>query len=64
MFLLLSFVFYLPQNQRKEGRSGTARGRVLRVHWWETLAGGESGRRMNMVKIMYTHICKRKNDNC
>jgi hypothetical protein len=24
----------------------------------------KDGRRMNMVKIMYTHVCKCKNDTC
>jgi hypothetical protein len=27
-------------------------------HWWEVGGGRESGRRVNMVQIMYTHVCK------
>jgi hypothetical protein len=27
-------------------------------------SGGERRRRMNMVQIMYTHVCKCKNDTC
>jgi hypothetical protein len=26
--------------------------------------GRERGRKMNMVQIMYTHVCKCKNDTC
>jgi hypothetical protein len=26
--------------------------------------GGERDRRMNMVQIMYTHVCKCKNGSC
>jgi hypothetical protein len=29
-------------------------------HWWEGRGGEERGRRMNMVQIMYTHVCKCK----
>jgi hypothetical protein len=33
-------------------------------HQWEREDDRELGRRMNMVQIMYTHVCKCKNDTC
>jgi hypothetical protein len=29
-------------------------------HWWEEGGGGERGRRMNVMQIMYTQVCKCK----
>jgi hypothetical protein len=41
------------------------RGREREVwHWWEGEVVGKRGRRVNKVQIMYTHICKCKNDTC
>jgi hypothetical protein len=34
------------------------------VHWLEGGGGGERHRRMNVVQIMYKHVCKCKNDTC
>jgi hypothetical protein len=31
---------------------------------WEEGGDGVRGRRMNVVQIMYTHVCKGKNDTC
>jgi hypothetical protein len=44
--------------REKEARTGS--GGVW--HWWKGGGGRKRGRRMNMVQIMYTHICKYKND--
>jgi hypothetical protein len=54
-FYLLLFLFYKIREQ--EGGTGSALG-------WEGAGGGERGRRMNMVQIMCTHVCKCKNDTC
>jgi hypothetical protein len=54
MFLILAFMFYLLQNQRTEGGTGSA--------GWEEGGGGERGKRMNTVQITYKHVCKCKND--
>jgi hypothetical protein len=52
-FLFLSFMSFLLQNQR-----------VLWWGWhqWEGGYGMERSSRVNIRKIMYTHVCKCKND--
>jgi hypothetical protein len=32
--------------------------------WWKERGGKERGRRMDVVQIMYSHVCKCKNDIC
>jgi hypothetical protein len=62
MFFLLSLTYFLLQkseNRRMEQiipRGGW--------HQWRQGGGGEKGRKMNMVQIMYTHVCKCKIDTC
>jgi hypothetical protein len=53
--------FFLLQNQRIGGRNSLGGGGIGtsgRGRWWER------GRRMNMMQIMSTHVCKCKNDIC
>jgi hypothetical protein len=68
-FFLLSFMFFLLQNWRTGGQNrfcpevevgglGECFGTRGRKRGWER------GRRMNTVQIMYTYICKCKNDTC
>jgi hypothetical protein len=59
-FYLLCFFFYKTREQKGEigsawGEGGTS-GREE--------GSGEMGRRINMVQIKCTHICKYKNDPC
>jgi hypothetical protein len=52
-------MFFLLQNQRigvEQVRPSGA------WHQWDWGSGRERGRRMNVVQIMYTHVCKSKND--
>jgi hypothetical protein len=51
-FYLLCYFFYKIGEQ--EGRTGSAQGLGVGGD------GRERGRRMNMVKTMYTHVCKCK----
>jgi hypothetical protein len=53
-------IFYVFSSTKLENRFCLGGG----WHWWEQRDGGERGRRMNMVQIMYTHVCKCKNDTC
>jgi hypothetical protein len=55
-FYLLCFFFYKIREQ--EGRTGLGEG----WHSWKGRGGGERGRRMNTVQIVYTHVRKCKND--
>jgi hypothetical protein len=64
-YYLLCFFFYKTGEQ--EGRTGSAQaglGRRGRAGLVPAGGGGERGRRMNIVQIMYTHVCKCKNDKC
>jgi hypothetical protein len=56
-----SFIFYLffYKIREQESRSGAAGGRA-----GTSGREGKGGRRMNMLQIMYTHVCKCKNDTC
>jgi hypothetical protein len=59
-YYLLYFLFYkIREEECRIGSEG-----VGSWHQWERGGGREKGRRMNMVQIMYTHICKCKNDTC
>jgi hypothetical protein len=58
MFFFLSFFFYKIGEQDRTGPAGEG------WHQWERGGGRERGRRMNMVQIMCTHVCKCKNDTC
>jgi hypothetical protein len=52
--MFLYFFFYrIGEESRTGWGTGGRRG-----------SGGERGRRMNMVQIMYAHISKCKNDIC
>jgi hypothetical protein len=59
-FYLLGFFFYEIEEQRVEW--------VLPRGWgWHQWEGGgvrQGGKKVNMVQIMYTHVCKCKNDTC
>jgi hypothetical protein len=56
----LSFFFYKIREQ--EGRTCP----VGEESWyqWEVEGSRERGRRVNMVQILCTHVCKYKNDSC
>jgi hypothetical protein len=47
----------------QEGGTGSA-GWGWDWHRWGEGGGGKRGRRMNMIQITYTHVCKYKNDTC
>jgi hypothetical protein len=53
-------MFFLLQNW-KQVLPGDGKGGLALVVGG---SGGERGRRMNIVQIMYTHVCKCKNDTC
>jgi hypothetical protein len=64
MFLILSFmVFFSTQSENRKaeqvlpgwGEVGTSR---------RGGGGRERGKRMNMVQILYIHVCKCMNDTC
>jgi hypothetical protein len=56
----MSFSFCL-QNQRTEGQTRSClRGR----YQWEGEEVGKGDRRVNVVKILFTHVWKGKNDTC
>jgi hypothetical protein len=63
LFIFFCFFFYKIREQ--EGVTGSAQGvrKVVGTGGREEVVG-KMGRRMNMVQIMYTHVCKRKNDTC
>jgi hypothetical protein len=56
--------FYSTKSENRRAEQILPRRRCGVWHWWEGRHGGERGRRMNMVQIMYTHVCKCKNDTC
>jgi hypothetical protein len=62
MFFFLSFIFFFYKVEEQEDGTGSAR--VRGWHQWEEGGGRERDRRVNMVQIMCTHICKYKNDTC
>jgi hypothetical protein len=55
--LFLSFMFFLLQNQRTGGQNRFCGGGVA-------LVGGVRWQGKGMVQIMYTHLCKCKNNTC
>jgi hypothetical protein len=59
-YYIICFFFYKIGAQ--EGRTGSAQ-EVGGWHWGREEVTGK-GRRMNIVQIMYTHVCKCKNDTC
>jgi hypothetical protein len=62
-YYLLCIFFYKIREQ--EGGTGSAHGRGKECwHWGEGGGGGERGRKMNRVQMMYSHVCKCKNDTC
>jgi hypothetical protein len=59
------FIFYVFSSTKWENR------RAEQVLWGKPVGtggrgdvAGEKGRMMKMMKIMYTHVCKYKNDTC
>jgi hypothetical protein len=56
--------FFLLQNWRTGGQNRFCQGRMRGGVWyrWEEGGSRERGRRVNMIQIMYTHVCKCKND--
>jgi hypothetical protein len=61
--MFLFFIFYVFSPTKSEDRTSSVRWGGD-WHWWEGRVGREGGRRMNMVHIMCTHVCKCKNDSC
>jgi hypothetical protein len=58
LFLFLSFMFFLMQNQRSGGQN-------IICGWGISTSGeglGERGRKMNTVQKMCIHVCKCKNE--
>jgi hypothetical protein len=56
--------FFLLQNQRTEGRNGSYLGVGGGWYQWEQEKVGKGYRRVNMVQILCTHVCKWKNQTC
>jgi hypothetical protein len=61
MFLYL-FCFFFCKIRGQEEITGSVRGEDWQ--WWEGGGGGERDRRIKTVQILYTHVCKCKNDTC
>jgi hypothetical protein len=58
-------MFFLLQNWRTGGRNSFFPGQGVEVGIdGSREGGGEKGRRVNMAQIMYTYVCKCKNDTC
>jgi hypothetical protein len=62
-FYILCFFFYKIREQEGGKVSAQGRGAVVGTSG-RGGDGGERGRRMNTIQIMYTHVCKCKNDTC
>jgi hypothetical protein len=52
-------VFFFHKIREQEGRTGSSQG-VVGWHQWEGGCEGERGKRMNMMQIIYKHVCKCK----
>jgi hypothetical protein len=59
----LFMLFFLLQNQRTGGQNRFCGGKEG-WYQWEGEGGREGGKRMNTVQIIYTYVCKCKNDTC
>jgi hypothetical protein len=60
-FYLLWFFFYKIGEQEVRKCSAWV---VGCWHQWEGEGGRENGKRINTVQIVYTYVCKSKNDTC
>jgi hypothetical protein len=62
----LFFIFYVFSSTKSKNKRAkkVLPGSLEYWHWWEGGGGRERGIKMNTVQIVYTHVCKSKNDTC
>jgi hypothetical protein len=61
---LYSYLFFFYKIGEQESRTGFAGAGDGGWHWWEEGGGRGMSKRMTMVQIVYTNVCKCKNDTC